>query len=440
MEEIGFMSQSFTRRADALARDSYYEASAARPEGDDPSLDGALDVDVCVIGAGFAGLSTALDCRARGLSVAVIDAHRPGWGASGRNGGQAIAGFAKDDAIEHQLGADGARAAWALSLDGVALIAERIARYGIDCDFTRGYLTVATRPRRVGDLRAWMDAASSRWGHPSLSWLDADAIRARIASTRYLAGVHDPLSGHLHPLKYCLGLADAARREGVALFAHTPALDVARGARPVVRTPSGEIRCRFVVSCCNAGPGGVLPAATAARIAPIASYIIATEPLGKTRADALIARREAVCDNNFFLDYFRLSADHRMLFGGRASSAGASPAALAGAIRRRMTGVFPQLADVRVDYAWGGFVDVTRNRAPDFGAIDPNFFYLQGFSGHGVALTGIAGRAVAGAIAGDARAFDLFARLRHRRFPGGDAWRQPALELGMLYHRVRELF
>ena len=184
----------------------------------------------------------------------------------------------------------------------------------------------------------------------------------------------------------------------------------------------------------------MLPAATAARIAPIASYIIATEPLGRAHADALIARREAVCDNNFFLDYFRLSADDRMLFGGRANSAGASPATLAETIRQRMVGVFPQLDDVRVDHAWGGFVDVTRNRAPDFGALDPNFFYVQGFSGHGVALTGIAGRAVAGAIAGDTRAFDLFARVRHRRFPGGDAWRQPALELGMLYHRVRELF
>ncbi|CAN0623981.1 putative oxidoreductase OrdL [Burkholderia multivorans] len=434
------MTDAFARRAEALARDSYYEATATRPATDDPVLDGTLDVDVCVIGAGFAGLSVALDCRARGLSVAVLDAYRPGWGASGRNGGQAIAGFAKDGEIERQLGAQGARAAWALSLDGVALIAERIARYGIDCDFTRGYLTVATKPRRLGDLRAWMDAATSRWGHPSLTWLDTDAIRARIASPRYLAGVYDPLSAHLHPLRYCLGLADAARREGAALFAHSPALDVTRGARPVVRTPSGEVRCRFVVACCNAGPGGVLPAPVAARIAPIASYIVATEPLGRARADALIAQREAVCDNNFLLDYFRLSADHRLLFGGRADSAGASPAALADAIRKRMAGVFPQLADVRVDYAWGGFVDVTRNRAPDFGAIDPTFFYVQGFSGHGVALTGIAGRAIADAIAGDARAFDLFSRVRHRRFPGSAAWRAPALELGMLYYRMLDLF
>ncbi|WP_206995362.1 NAD(P)/FAD-dependent oxidoreductase [Trinickia mobilis] len=434
------MTATLDKRADDLARRSYYEASVRRPAVDDPRLEGTLDVDVCVIGAGFAGLSVALECRARGLSVAVLDAHRPGWGASGRNGGQALVGFAKDEIIETQLGLEGARALWAMSVDGLALIRERIARYGIDCDFTAGYLTVAAKSKRVPDLRAWMDAASSRWGYPHLSWLEHDAVRSRIASERYLAGVYDPNSGHLHPLKYCLGLADAARREGAQLYAHSPVLQVERGARPVVRTATGEVRCRFVVAAGNATLKGVLPPRIAARIAPIASYIVATEPLGQARADALIAGRAAICDNNFFLDYFRLSADHRVLFGGRASSTGASPAKLADHIRKRMAGVFPQLSDVNVEYAWGGFVDVTRNRAPDFGAIDPNYFYVQGFSGHGVALTGIAGRVVAKAISGNAAAFDLFAKLRHARFPGGSALRGPALELGMLYHRMRELF
>lgn len=433
------MADSLDRRADALMRDSYYEASAVRPLADDPMLDAALEADVCVIGAGFAGLSVALECRARGMSVIVLDAHRPGWGASGRNGGQTLVGFAKDEIIERQLGLDGARAAWAMSVEGVALVRERIERYGIDCDFTPGYLTVATKPKRVPDLRSWMDDASSRWGYTKLSWLDTDEIRTRVASERYLAGVYDPFSGHLHPLKYCLGLAEAARREGALLFAHSPVVEVVRGERPVVRTATGEVRCRFVAACGNATIGNVLPAAVAARIAPIASYIVATEPLGETRASALIARREAVCDNNFFLDYFRVSADHRVLFGGRASSTGASPAQLSEQIRTRMVGVFPQIADARVEFAWGGFVDVTRNRAPDFGSIDPNYFYVQGFCGHGVALTGIAGRTVAQAMAGETAAFDLFAGVRHARFPGGSALRGPALELGMLYHRIREL-
>ncbi|SDG39424.1 NAD(P)/FAD-dependent oxidoreductase [Paraburkholderia phenazinium] len=433
------MTDSLDRRADALIRNSYYEASAARPLVDGPMLDGTLEADVCVIGAGFAGLSVALECRARGLSVVVLEAHRPGWGASGRNGGQTLVGFAKDDIIEKQLGLDGARAAWAMSVEGVALVRERIERYGIDCDFTPGYLTVATKPKRVPDLQAWMDQVSSRMGYTKLSWLDTDEIRARVASQRYLAGVYDPISGHLHPLKYCLGLADAARREGAQLFAHSPVIEVVRGARPAVRTANGEVRCRFVVACGNATIGDALPAAVAARIAPIASYIVATEPLGEARASALIAKREAVCDNNFFLDYFRVSADHRVLFGGRASSTGAAPAQLSEQIRKRMVDVFPQVADAKVEFAWGGFVDVTRNRAPDFGSIDPNYFYVQGFCGHGVALTGIAGRVVAQAIAGETAAFDLFAKLRHARFPGGPALRGPALELGMLYHRIREL-
>ncbi|MEI5997995.1 FAD-binding oxidoreductase [Paraburkholderia bengalensis] len=434
------MMQTLERRADALIRHSYYEASVSRSLADDPMLEGSLDADVCVIGAGFAGLSAALECRARGLSVVVLDAHRPGWGASGRNGGQLLAGFAKDDIIEKQLGLEGARAAWALSVEAVKLVRERIARYEIDCDFTPGFMTVATKEKRVPDLRAWMDAVMQRWGYPHLSWIDGNEIRGRIASDRYLAGVYDALSGHLHPLKYCLGLADAARREGAQLFAHSPVLEVVRGARPVVRSATGEVRCRFVAACGNATLGNVLPAAIAARIAPIASYIVATESLGKERADALIKNRPAICDNNFFLEYFRVSADHRMLFGGRASSTGASPAQLTDDIRKRMLIVFPQLADAQIEYAWGGFVDITRNRAPDFGSIDPNYFYVQGFSGHGVALTGIAGRIVAKAMTGDTSALELFAKIRHARFPGGPALRGPALELGMLYHRLRELF
>lgn len=434
------MTLDLDAQANVLARHSYYEATATRPATDDPVLEGTLDADVCVIGAGFAGLSVALECRARGLSVVVLDAHRPGWGASGRNGGQTLVGFAKDEVLEKQLGEAGIRAAWALSIEGVGLVKERIARYGIDCDFTPGYVTVATKPKRVPDLRTWMDAARTRWGYDKLEWLDTDATRARVNSQRYLAGVYDPVSGHLHPLKYCLGLADAARHEGARLFAHSRVIDVVRGAKPVVKTARSEVRCRFVVSCCNAAPGGVLPAPVAARIAPIASYIIATAPLERARADALMPGRAAICDNNFFLDYFRLSADDRLLFGGRADSTGAAPAQLTEAMKQRMTGVFPQLEGVGVEYAWGGFVDVTRNRAPDFGAVDPNYYYVQGFSGHGVALTGIAGRVVAQAIAGERASFELFSRVRHTRFPGGPAWRRPALEIGMMYHRVMEMF
>jgi gamma-glutamylputrescine oxidase len=422
------------RDDDPLIRRSYYEATVTRPAADMP-LQGAAQADVCVIGAGFSGLSAALELRAKGFSVTVVDAHEPGWGASGRNGGQVLVGFAKEDPLIDQLG-DDARRAWRLSVDGVGLLRERIAKYAIDCDFTSGYLTVATRSKRVPDLRAWMDMVEQRFAYPHLSWVD-DA-HERIDSDRYLSGVHDSFSGHVHPLKYCLGLAAAARRAGVSLHAHSPVTRIVPGTKPVVETAQGSVQCDFVVVAGNASIGRVLPKVHD-RIAPIGSFIIATERMDAERASSLVRDRAAVCDNNFFLDYYRVSSDDRLLFGGRATTAFMDPQAVAPALLERMLAVYPQLADVKVEYAWGGYVDVTRNRAPDFGRIAPNIYYLQGFSGHGVALTGIAGRIAAEAIAGQAGDFDLFARLKHRRFPGGETLRRPVLELGFLYHRMREM-
>lgn len=422
------------RDDDPLIRRSYYEATVSRPATDAP-LQGAAQADVCVIGAGFSGLSAALDLRAKGFSVIVVDAHEPGWGASGRNGGQVLVGFAKEDPLIEQLG-DDARRAWRLSVDGVGLLRERVAKYSIDCDFTPGYLTVATRSKRVPELRAWMETVEQRFGYSHLSWID-DA-HERIDSEHYLSGVYDSYSGHVHPLKYCLGLAEAARRAGVTLHAHSPVTRIVEGPRPVVETAQGSVQCDFVVVAGNASIGRVLPRVHD-RIAPIGSFIVATERIDAVLASSLVRDRAAVCDNNFFLDYFRVSSDDRLLFGGRATTAFMDPLAVAPTLRARMLTVFPQLASVKIDYAWGGYVDVTRNRAPDFGRIAPNIYYLQGFSGHGVALTGMAGRIVAEAIAGQAANFDLFARIKHRRFPGGEVLRRPVLELGFMYHRMREM-
>ncbi len=390
--------------------------------------------DVCVIGAGFTGLSAALDLRAKGFSVVLVDAHRPGWGASGRNGGQVIVGFANDRTVLEQLGGD-AKRAWRLSVDAVGLLRERIAKHTIDCDFVPGYLTVATRSKRVPELRAWMDMVAQRFDYPHMSWLD-DA-HERIDSEHYLSGVYDSYSGHVHPLRYCLGLAEAARKAGVAIHAHSPVTRIVEGAQPVVETEQGAVQCRYLVIAGNASIGRVLPRVHD-HVAPIGSFIVATERMEAERASSLIRDRGAVCDNNFFLDYFRISADDRLLFGGRATTAYMDPQAVAPVLRRRMLTVFPQLGDVRLEYAWGGYVDVTRNRAPDFGRLAPNIYYLQGFSGHGVALSGIAGRLAAEAIAGHAGGFDLFARIRHRRFPGGPLLRRPMLELGFMYQRLRE--
>jgi gamma-glutamylputrescine oxidase len=217
---------------------------------------------------------------------------------------------------------------------------------------------------------------------------------------------------------------------------------VSRGAKPLVSTAHGAVSCDFVVMAGNVylnEYGDAVAPEIASRIMPVGTYIIATEPMGAERAAGLIRHRAAVCDTNFVLDYFRPTADHRMLFGGRVSYSGATPMNLAAGVRQRMLAVFPQLADLAVPHAWGGFVDITMNRAPDFGRVDQNIYYLQGFSGHGLALTGMAGQLAAEAIAGQAGRFDLLARLRHRAFPGGAALRTPALVLGMLYHRLRDL-
>lgn len=417
--------------------DSYYEATVVRSQAEGP-LAGRHTADVCVVGAGYTGLSTALECRARGLSVIVVEANEPGWGASGRNGGQVLAGFANDDTLSAQLGAADARAAWALSVDGVALVRERIARFGIDCDFTEGFLYVATGPRRARELEAWMRTTEERYRYPHLAWHTGSQLIERIGSSRYVAGVRDDFAAHLHPLKYCLGLAAAATQNGAKLFSRSPVTNIDFGARPVVKTASGEVHCEHVVVCCNAYNGDVVPKHVGRRIIPVGTYIVATEPLPADQVARLIPAREAVCDNNFFLDYFRLSADNRLLFGGRATSGYVDPRRLKESLRARMTAVFPELAETAIDYLWGGFVDVTRNRAPDFGRIKTRGYYAQGFSGHGVALTGIAARVIVDAICGNARALDLFAKLRHAPFPGGPGLRRPILELGMWYHRIRE--
>jgi gamma-glutamylputrescine oxidase len=423
---------------DALIRNSYYTASA--PAGTAaPSLAGETRADVCVVGGGFAGLSAAIELARRGYSVVLLEAERVGWGASGRNGGQAIVGHASDEAIEAQLGAADARRAWDVTVDGLQLLRERIADYKIDCEFVPGYLSLAVNARKASALRQWQETSERAYGYPHWRWIDHGDIGNWIASPRFHAGLHDALSGHLHPLKYCLGLAAAARAAGVRIFEHSRVTGIERAAQPLLLTAAGAVRCDFVVLAGNVYLGGLVPA-LAARIMPVGTYIVATEPLPHGVAGALVRDRAAVCDTNFVLDYFRPSRDDRLLFGGRVSYSTMTPPNLARSMKARMRKVFPQIsADITIDFAWGGFVDITISRAPDFGRVAPNIFYLQGFSGHGVALTGMAGRLVAEAIAGQAERFDLYARLRHRAFPGGRTLRTPALVLGMLYYRLRDL-
>jgi len=428
------------KRDGGLTGGSWYEASVTRP-APCPPLEGRHVADVCVVGAGYAGLSAALELAGHGYSVAVLEAQRIGWGASGRNGGQVIAGYVGEEAVESQLSPADARHAWEVSIEGLRLLQARIARYRIDCDYVPGYVMAAVTRSKARRLLAWTERIARLYNYP-MQWIGPDAIGDWIASERFEACAFDPESGHLHPLKYCLGLAAAARRAGVALFEDSAVNHIHRGQQPRVTTARGEVACRFVVLAGNVYLGQysktVAPELTA-RIMPVGTYIIATEPMGKERADALIRHRAAVSDTNLVLDYFRPSADHRLLFGAGERYSTRTPRGLVAGMRRRMLAVFPQLADVAIPYVWGGFVDLTMNKAPDFGRLHRNIYYLQGFSGHGLALTGMAGKLVAETIAGQAERFDVFSRIKHRRFPGGPMMRTPALVLGMLYYRLRDL-
>src|SRR5947208_370675 len=311
---------------------------------------------------------------------------------------------------------------------------------GIDCDAAAGYLHAAIKERHERELHAEARERRERYGYTSVRYVPREELRAILATERYRGALYDPNSGHLHPLNYTLGLAAAAEGLGVRIFEGTRATGFApAGASQVdIRTPRGEVRARYLALCGNVYLGATAPT-LASKIMAVATYIVATAPLGAERARQLITNNAAVSDMNWVLDYFRRSADHRLLFGGRVNYSGFSSFDAPSATRARMLAVFPQLQDVRIEYAWGGEVDITLNRAPHFGRLAPNVYFVQGFSGHGIALTGIAGKLVAEAITGIAGRFDVFARIPHRNFPGGTALRRPALVLAMLYYRLRDL-
>jgi gamma-glutamylputrescine oxidase len=418
---------------------SYYAASAhASPQR--PALAGTIECDVCVVGAGIAGCSSALHLAQTGLSVVLLEQHRVSWGASGRSGGQALFGVAAGQTkLERLIGPADARRVWEVSVEGLALMRELIRRYAIDCDWVDGFLYTAVKERHVRELHTELAELRERGEYHSVRHVPREELRELLATDRYLGALYDSNSGHLHPLNYTQGLARAAEQLGVRIFEGTRAAGYSSAAAQVrVQTASGEVRARHLVLCGNVYLGATAPALTR-KIMAVATYIVATEPLGLPRARQLITNNAAVSDMNWVLDYFRRSADHRLLFGGRVNYSGLKSFDAPGATRARMLRVFPQLKDVRIDYAWGGHVDITLNRAPHFGRLAPNVYFLQGFSGHGIALTGIAGKLVAEAIAGTAGSFDVFARIPHRNFPGGATLRRPALVLAMLWYRLRDL-
>jgi len=416
--------------------DSLYAANAA-PFPGQPRLEGKLQADVCILGAGLTGLSAAIELAEAGLRVIVLESQRVGWGASGRNGGQAIFGFGCDQSkIASLIGMDDSRRLFDWSIEGLRLIHERCARHAIDCDWRPGHAHVPIKQRQVVELQAWQRDLAENYGY-QVQWWEREQLREKLASERYRGALYDPRSGHLDPLKYTQGLARAALGLGVQIFEDSAVLELVRGGQPVLRTKYGEVTCDFAVLAGNAYVQGIAPELDA-RIMPVGTYIGATQVLGAERAQALIRNDMAVADVNWALDYFRLSSDHRLLFGGRASYSTLPPPDLSGTMLRRMARVFPQLSGVKFDYVWGGYVDISLNRAPHWGRLGSNVYFAQGFSGHGIAATGLAGRVIGEAIRGQAGRLDVFSRISHRPFPGGRLFRTPMLVAAMAWFKLRD--
>jgi glycine/D-amino acid oxidase-like deaminating enzyme len=420
---------------------SYYAASSA-PRPDHPVLQGELDVDICVVGGGFTGLNTAIELAERGFSVALLEARNIGWGASGRNGGQLIRGVGHDLAqFAPIIGQEGVRELKLMGLEAVDIVRRRIERHAIDCDLTWGYCDLANKPTELqGFVEEAEELRSLGYTH-EMQTLNADQMHTVVGSRHYVGGLIDMGSGHLHPLNLALGEARLALQLGVKLYEHSPAIRIDYGPKVRVHTAQGCVTANHLVLGCNAYIDN-LNRELGGKVLPAGSYIIATEPLSVEQARQILPRNMAVCDQRVALDYFRLSADRRLLFGGACHYSGHDPKDIAAYMRPKMLKVFPQLESVKIDYQWGGMIGIGANRLPQIGRLkeQPNVFYAQAYSGHGLNATHLAGQLLAQAISGqESRGFELFESVPHITFPGGRYLRSPLLALGMLWHRFKEL-
>lgn len=415
---------------------SWYAASAETGDARAP-LRGAHRADVAIVGAGYTGLWAAKALAEGGLSVVLLDAHRVGWGASGRNGGQVGSGFNMGQrALEARMGQGPARAAWDLAEEGKAQLRAFVEAHAPEAAYRPGVAHGHYTPGEAREARDEADHLARRYGYAEVEAHDRDAFRALVKSPRYVAGTLDRGAGHLHPLRYALALGRAAEGAGAVIHEHTEVLRLDKGPKVTLHAPEGTLTADHVILAGN----GYLPdlePAVSARVMPINSFIGATEPLGK-RWTEVLAEDVAVADSKFVVNYFRFSEDRRLLFGGRESYGLGFPRDIGGPLSRRLASLFPQLAGVRIDHVWGGTLGITMTRLPFVARVAPNVLSGGGFSGHGVALAGITGRAMAEAVLGQAGRLDALSLLPSARFPGGAAMRAPLMTLAMTWYALRD--
>ena len=417
--------------------ESWYAASANQ-QLDFPPLQGESSADVCVIGGGYTGLSTAIHLRKAGYSVILLEANKVGWGASGRNGGHVGTGQRADqETLEKMVGLDHARALWNLGLEAVDTVCGLIDEHQIDCELKTGNLHVASKAKEQPGLIEEAEHLQKVYGYDQIRYVDPAELRQMTSGQGFHGGVLDEGCRHLHPLNYALGLAKAASDLGAQLHEGSRVLSYTEGQEVIVKTDRGVVKSKYLVLGCNGYLEKLEPRA-AGRIMPINNYMLATEPLSEELARRLIRDDTSMSDSLFVIDYWKLSADNRMLFGGGESYTRKFPADIGSFVRKYMLRIYPELANTRIDYGWGGTLAITLNRMPDFGRLSSQVFYAHGYSGHGVPTATFAGKLLAEVISGSAERFDVMASVPSKTFPGGTLLRWPGLVAGMLFYSLRD--
>ena len=417
----------------------YYDT--AHGDHDYPALDGSTDADVCVVGGGYTGLSAAIELARKGYSVVLLEGYKIGSGASGRNGGVFGTGQRKDqDELESWLGMDDARKMWQIACDANQLVRDRVAEFNIDCDLKDGELTLAHRERHEGPLWDYAEHLEKNYGYTAKRIVNRDEAAEMLGVETLYGGYLDTCAGHIHPLNLTLGLARAASELGVKIFEETLAGGIQkRNDGVTVKTATGNVQAKYLVIACNGYLNGFHKTPDSYQM-PINNFILATEPLGEERGRQINRDDVSVVDTRFVVNFFHNTPDHRLIFGGGENYSSNFPRDIKQFVRKNMLKIYPNLADVKIDYGWGGTLAITMRRMPHFGRDGNHIYWAQGYSGHGIAMANMGGKMVADAIMGQDERFDLFANLTHFPFPGGRLLRWPALVAGMMYYSMLDRF
>lgn len=413
---------------------SYYTATVIPPP-QRAALTGHHDVDVAIIGGGYTGLSAALHLAKAGQNVMVLEANRVGWGASGRNGGQIHSGQRQEpEWFEARYGRAVSQQFFRMGEDAKHLVHTLIRRYDINCDLKSGLVHAVHKQRYVSETREQVALLNAHYDHP-VRWLDREETAHRLGTDVYHGAIHDPTAGHLHPLKFALGLAAVALAEGAAIYEHSPVQEISNWSKPTLKMPGGTVRAKKILICGNGYVGGLVPKLDA-RVMPINNFIAATRPL--TPAEIPLPGDECASDSRFVVNYWRMSADKRLLFGGGENYSSSFPKDIEAFVRKPLSQIYPQFKDVEIDYAWGGTLAVTVHRVPLIQQLNEHVFAAAGYSGQGVTLAPLAGQILAEAVLGRSERLELYAKLPLPPFPGGRLMRSTALALGMGWYALRD--